>query len=127
METFVLVLAASFPVVNPPGSALVFVSLTRHASVELRRVLARRVAINSFFVMTVSLLLGTFVLTHYGIWVPVLRVAEASWSRRRAGSCSMGGSQKGQDEAAEPVDRADYGSMAFYPLTLPITAPARSP
>ena len=70
-----LVLAAVFPVVNPPGSALVFLSMTRQASVETRRTLARRVAINSFFVMTGSLLLGTFVLNLYGISVPVLRVA----------------------------------------------------
>ena len=75
METLLLVLAAVFPVVNPPGSALVFLSMTSQASAETRRTLARRVAINSFFVMTGSLLLGTFVLNLYGISVPVLRVA----------------------------------------------------
>src|SRR4051812_7855961 len=75
METFLIVLAAVFPVVNPPGSALVFLSMTRLAPVEMRRALARRVGMNSFFVMTGSLLLGTFVLKLYGISVPVLRVA----------------------------------------------------
>ena len=75
METFLIVLAAIFPVVNPPGSALVFLSFTRRASIEVRGMLARRVAINSFFVMSGSLLLGTFVLRLYGISVPILRVA----------------------------------------------------
>jgi len=119
MDTFLLVLAAIFPIVNPPGSALVFLSLTRHASVEVRRTLARRVAINSFFVMTCSLLVGTFVLNLYGISIPVLRiagglvVAVSGWKLLNEGSH--------KDEAPEPVRRADYSGMAFYPLTLPIT------
>ena len=69
METFLLVLAALFPVVNPPGSALVFLSMTRRASIVTRRSLARRVAINAFFVMTGSLLVGAFILKLYGISV----------------------------------------------------------
>jgi len=52
VDTFLLVLAALFPVVNPPGSAFVFLSLTQHASAEVRRSLTRRVTINAFFVMT---------------------------------------------------------------------------
>jgi len=66
-NTFLLVLAAIFPVVNPPGSALVFLGLTRGATPEIRRVLARRVAINSFFVLVCSLLLGALILEFYGI------------------------------------------------------------
>jgi multiple antibiotic resistance protein len=53
-----LVLAAIFPVVNPPGSALVFLCLTQRASADTRRFLAWRVVLNSFFVMSGSLLLG---------------------------------------------------------------------
>ena len=43
LNTFLLVLAAIFPVVNPPGSALIFLGLTRGATPEIRRILARRV------------------------------------------------------------------------------------
>jgi multiple antibiotic resistance protein len=121
METFLLVLAAVFPVVNPPGSALVFLSLTRHASVDERRTLARRVAVYSLFVMSGSLLVGTFVLNLYGISVPVLRVAGGIIVAVAGWKLLNEGSQKDRDEAAEPVRGADYGSMAFYPLTLPIT------
>jgi multiple antibiotic resistance protein len=119
MDTFLLVLAAIFPIVNPPGSALVFLSLTRHAPVEVRRTLARRVAINSFFVMTCSLLLGTFVLNLYGISVPVLRVAGGLVVAVSGWKLLNEGSHK--DEAPEPVRRADFSGMAFFPLTLPIT------
>jgi multiple antibiotic resistance protein len=47
VNTFLLVLAAIFPVVNPPGTALVFLALTQGAAPELRRELAWRVAKNA--------------------------------------------------------------------------------
>jgi multiple antibiotic resistance protein len=121
METFLLVLAAIFPVVNPPGSALVYLSLTRHAAVEIRRALAWRVAINSFFVMAGSLLLGTFVLNLYGISVPIIRVAGGIVVAVAGWKLLNEGSRKDSDEAPESVGKADYRGMAFYPLTLPLT------
>jgi multiple antibiotic resistance protein len=75
VEIFLLVLAALFPVVNPPGAGLIFLSMTKHASAETRQMLARRIAVNSFFVMAISLPVGALVLKIYGISVPVLRVA----------------------------------------------------
>jgi multiple antibiotic resistance protein len=120
LDTYLLMLAALFPVVNPPGSALVFLSMTKRASAKMRRVLARRVAINSFFVMTGSLLVGAFILKVYGISVPVLRVAGglvvavSGWTLLNAGSA--------KDEETSPDDvKIEYASQAFYPLTLPLT------
>jgi multiple antibiotic resistance protein len=120
VETFLLVLAAIFPVVNPPGAALVFLSMTQHASIDARRSLARRIALNAFFVMAGSLLVGAFILKIYGISVPVLRVAgglivaHAGWTLLNAGN------QKSADE--QPAgQKTDYESQVFYPLTLPLT------
>jgi len=73
LNIFFLVFAAIFPVVNPPGSALVFLGLTRDAAHEIRRILAWRVARNSFFVLVCSFFLGALVLKFYGISIPVLR------------------------------------------------------
>ncbi len=120
MEIFLLVLAAVFPVVNPPGSALVFLSLTRRAPADTRRFLARRVALNAFFVMAGSLLLGTFVLNLYGISVPIIRVAGgivvavAGWRLLNQGSHK-------EEDTPDTADGTDYKGMAFYPLTLPLT------
>ena len=120
MEIFLLVLAAVFPVVNPPGSALVFLSLTASASVDARRLLARWVALNSFFVMAGSLLLGTFLLNIYGISVPILRVAGgiivavAGWRLLNEGSKEI-------PEDTPEFNQTDYRSIAFYPLTMPLT------
>jgi multiple antibiotic resistance protein len=120
VETFLIVLAAIFPVVNPPGSALVFLSLTRRASADTRRFLARHVALNAFFVMAGSLLIGTFVLNLYGISVPIIRVAGGIVVAVAGWRLLSQGSQK-EEETPEKIDKADYKSMAFYPLTLPLT------
>ena len=120
-NTFLLVLAAIFPVVNPPGSALVFLGLTRGVKPETRRVLAWRVARNSFFVLVCSLLLGALILEFYGISIPVLRVsggfivAVAGWKLLSEGS------QKELEASADGVSRTDPLDQAFYPLTLPLT------
>jgi multiple antibiotic resistance protein len=120
VETFLLVLAAAFPVVNPPGTALVFLSLTRHASADARRFLSRRVALNSFFVMAGSLLLGTLVLNIYGISVPIVRVAGGIIVAVTGWRLLNEGSKKNPEDTLN-LNQTDYRSIAFYPLTLPLT------
>lgn len=121
IHTFLLVLAAIFPVVNPPGSALVFLGLTRRATPDVRRWLARRVAINSFIVLVSSFMLGAIVLKFYGISIPVLRVAGgfivavAGWKLLNEGSHKDIEPSEGEASQTNPY------SQAFYPLTLPLT------
>ncbi|MBR0695530.1 MarC family protein [Bradyrhizobium lablabi] len=120
METFLLVLAALFSVINPPGAALVFLSMTKYANSATRKSLARRVAMNSFFVMTGSLLIGALVLKLYGISVPVLRVAGGLIVAASGWKLLNEGTRSGADPAAAG-QRTDYSGLAFYPLTLPLT------
>ena len=121
VNTFLLVLAAIFPVVNPPGTALVFLALTQGAAPELRRELARRVAGNALVVLVCSLLCGALILQFYGISIPVLRlaggyvVAVAGWRLLHEGS------QKGAERADDQALRTSLLRQAFYPLTLPLT------
>ena len=121
MDIFLLVLAALFPIVNPPGTALVFLSMTKHSSVDARRLLARRVAINAFFVMAASLLAGAFILKLYGISVPVLRVAGGVVVAASGWQLLNEGSIKTVDKSPNQGRKTDYSSQAFYPLTLPLT------
>ena len=117
---FFLVFAAIFPVVNPPGSALVFLGLTRDASHEIRRILAWRVARNSFFVLVCSFFLGALVLKFYGISIPVLRVAGGFIVAVAGWKLLNEGSQKELEASADGVSRTDP-DQAFYPLTWPLT------
>lgn len=120
---FLLVFAAAFPIVNPAGSALIFLDLTRHAEHRLREELARRIAFYSFLVLNISLFVGSWVLAFFGISVPALRVAgglvvaAAGWKfLQEHEQESVAGSA-----IQEHGSREDYLAMAFYPFTMPIT------
>ena len=121
VNTFLLVLAAIFTIVNPPGTALVFVAFTQGAPAELRRELAWKVAKNAFVVLICSLLGGALVLQFYGISIPVLRtaggfvVAVAGWRLLQEGS------HKRIDDSDERDPRTSLIDQTFYPLTLPLT------
>jgi multiple antibiotic resistance protein len=121
VNTFLLVFAAIFPVVNPPGSALVFLGLTRNVKPEDRRILAWRVARNSFFVLVCSLLLGALILEFYGISIPVLRVAGGIIVAVAGWKLLNEGSQKELEASGDGVSRRTPLDQAFYPLTLPLT------
>lgn len=72
---FLVVFAALFPIVDPLGSAPIFLSLTVDRTPEERTRLARDVAFNSFFMLLGSLLFGLKILEFFGVTVPVVRVA----------------------------------------------------
>ena len=74
-QSFLLVYAGLFPIVNPGRHAPIFLALTANQSEPVRALLARRVAINGFLLLLGSLLVGSHVLEFFGITLPVLRVA----------------------------------------------------
>ena len=121
LNNFFLELAAIFPVVNPPGTALVFLGLTRDASPEVRRVLAWRVARNAFFVLIGALALGALILRLYGISIPVLRVAGGFIVAVAGWKLLVEGNQKDLEASRAKQPLADPLDQAFYPLTLPLT------
>ena len=121
LDTFLIDLAAIFPVVNPPGAALVFLGLTRHASHDVRRLLAWQVARNAFFVLFCSLTIGSLLLALYGISIPVLRVAGGFVVAVAGWKLLTEGSQKQLEASREATPLADPLDQAFYPLTLPLT------
>jgi multiple antibiotic resistance protein len=117
-DAFLLVYAGLFPIVNPLGNAPIFLALTANHKEAIRRLLARRVAVNGFFLLLGSLFVGSHVLVFFGITVPVLRIAGGlvvaafGWSVLRDGPGSTHDAGPGDTEG--PID-------AFYPLTLPLT------
>lgn len=118
LNSFLLVYAALFPIVNPVGSAPIFLGLTRHCSALERHSLAGRVALNGFVLLLCSLLVGSHVLEFFGITLPVLRIAGGlvvtsfGWSMLQAGKEVDGG--RSDAAQAQPTD-------SFYPLTMPLT------
>lgn len=119
VNTFVLCYAALFPIVNPVGSAPLFLGLTQFASDKLRHALARRVAINSFFLLLGSIFVGSHVLEFFGISLPVVRIGGGlvvtvfGWKLLNS-DVRPDGDHTTDDAPATVPD-------AFYPLTMPLT------
>jgi multiple antibiotic resistance protein len=117
-NTFLLVYAGLFPIVNPVGGAPIFLALTHHHSVEVRRSLAWRVAVNGFVLLLGSLFVGSHVLAFFGITLPVVRIAGglavASFGWRLLRDGAAGADDRNEAHQATAAD-------AFYPLTMPLT------
>src|SRR6516225_5476326 len=112
---FLLFYAGLFPIVNPIGGAAIFLGLTRHCTDEQRNALALRVAINCFFLLLGSMLIGSYVLDFFGITLPIVRIAGGL-------VVTVTGWNLLQEEDGEnlPSENAVRPTEAFYPLTMPI-------
>jgi multiple antibiotic resistance protein len=83
--------------------------------------LSRRIAVNSFFLLVGSYLVGAHVLAFMGISLPVVQVGggliviSTGWAmlKRRE--------EEERNEARSGVRTEDVFRQAFYPLTLPLT------
>src|SRR3990170_1967720 len=74
-NAFLLVYAGLFPIINPVGSAPIFLGLTAGCTEAERNTLAWRVAINSIFLLAGSMFVGSHLLVFFGITLPVVRIA----------------------------------------------------
>ena len=75
INAFLLVYAGLFPILNPIGSAPIFLGLTSGCSEGERNVLARRVALNSVLLLAGSMFVGTHLLVFFGITLPAFEIA----------------------------------------------------
>jgi multiple antibiotic resistance protein len=126
---FALGFSALLPVVNPLGSALVFLGLVGNAPIDTYRALARRIAINMVIFFAVIELVGSSLLTFFGISLPIMQVAGGivlamiGWSLLNQKDSAP--SPEKTEEVAPAVTEYEIASLrekAFYPFTFPITA-----
>lgn len=123
-ESTLLILTALFPIVNPLGGAPIFLTMTRNYHDAERRALAWRVSVNSFFLLICSCLVGTHILTFFGISIPVVQVGgglvviSTGWAILKH-SDEDDDAHAGKDQ--KTVNPRDEFKNAFYPLTLPLT------
>jgi multiple antibiotic resistance protein len=111
-------------VVNPLGSAPIFLSLTSDCTPRQRIRLARLVAFNSFWLLVGSTLFGSLILEFFGLSIPVVRVAGGllvtamGWKLLNEGG---GSSRSSSPQELHEAGDAGAANDSFYPLTLPLT------
>ena len=129
---FALGFSALLPLVNPLGSALIFLGLVGHAPIATYRALARRIAINTVIFFAVIELIGSGLLRFFGISLSIVQVSGgiviAMIGFQLLNQSDPAPSQEktdAADAAAPAITKAEISSLqekAFYPLTFPITA-----
>lgn len=119
INAFLLVFAALFPIVNPLGSAPIFLSLTASRTDQERTRLARGVAVNGFWLLLGSLLCGSEILEFFGITVPVVRVAGGLLVTTMGWKLLNEGGEPPERQAVHQEEQPITDS--FYPLTMPLT------
>ena len=120
-KSILLMVSALFPLVNPIGGSPVFLLLTQDYSRESRKLLARRVALNSFVLLIVSMLVGTHILSFFGISLPVVQVGGGLIVVSTGWAMLARSDQMDRGQAQHSVTQQEILRNAFYPLTLPLT------
>ena len=120
-KNVLLVVSALFPIVDPIGGAPVFLSLTLNYDRDTRRLLARRIAVNSFVLMVASFAVGSHLLSFFGISIPVVQVGGGMIVTAAGWALLKQKDQNDRDAVGRSVSRTDIFHDAFYPLTLPLT------
>jgi multiple antibiotic resistance protein len=119
---FLFGFGALFAIINPYGLAFIFLDRTAGLTEDERARVARRIAVYAFGVILVSLFVGNHVLRIFGISIPALRiagglvVAAAGWAMLHAATAAPGA------HATSTADFTVIKRMAFFPMTIPLTA-----
>jgi multiple antibiotic resistance protein len=125
LATFLLAFGALFSIVNPLSGAFIFFGATQGMEPKVRSAVSRWVSIYAFSIVAASLYVGAYVLSFFGISIPVLRVAGGivvSMSGWRMLNAPDATEQRRSEAPAYPrsIDLPP-SRLAFYPLTMPLT------
>jgi multiple antibiotic resistance protein len=124
---FALGFSALLPVVNPLGSALVFLGLVGLQPPAIYKSLARQIAINMVLFFAVIELIGSYLLTFFGVSISIVQlgggivVAAIGWSVLNQPDSDKSKESAGAQAASENTSNS-WSAKTFYPLMFPITA-----
>jgi multiple antibiotic resistance protein len=121
LKNLFLVVSALFPIVDPLGGAPIFLALTRQYDSPGRRALSRQIAVNSFFLLVGSYLVGTYILEFFGISLPVVQVGGGLIVISNGWAMLKQHPDDDHKTARHNVHQKDPLQHAFYPFTLPLT------
>ena len=128
-KSFLIAFSALLPLINPLGSAIVFLGLVGDVPPQVYRVLARKIAINNVIFLAIIDLLGSTILHFFGISLPIVEVcgglviAAIGWSMlNQAEAAPMSRDKSVGIQVTADASLSVLQQKAFYPLTFPITS-----
>jgi len=122
VQAFLTIFVGLFPIVNPLGMAPIFLRLTSDSTQAVRSRLSWRIAAGSFFLMIVSLFIGSHILEFFGLTLTAVQIGgglvvmAAGWRLLQQGSDASDRRQQ-----VGSVDEETMMDRAFFPLTMPLT------
>jgi multiple antibiotic resistance protein len=126
-QHFAIGFSALLPLVNPLGSALVFLGLVGLQSPAVYKSLARQIAINVIFFFVVIELVGSYLLGFFGISLSIVQlagglvVAAMGWSLLNQKAADATSDAQAQVASGADTLNANFQEKSFYPFTFPIT------
>lgn len=117
---------ALFPMVNPIGSALMVSPYFSGLNNADKKAAVRKIAFYVFMLCTFFLLAGHFLLSLFGITIPVIQVAggimicKTGWESLS----SDNNTQHSESNDLTNVSKSELANKLFYPITFPITTGA---
>jgi multiple antibiotic resistance protein len=115
-----LAFMALITVINPLGTGFVLSAMTDGISVDNRKKLALKIVTNSLGIFLVVLAFGSYILTFFGLSLPIIRVggglllAVMGWNMLNAVEAPA-------TTTATTDDSQSFFKQAFYPFTFPVT------
>ncbi len=107
---------ALFPITQPVGAIPIFYSLTAHESPRVRRLQARRVAINATTILVIFFLTGRVVLQFFGLSLGVLQIAGGLLVAHTAWKMLV----QPQETTSDTRGRTSKQDIALFPMAIPL-------
>lgn len=108
---------ALFPIVNPPGGIPMFFTLTGDFTREERNRTALRTAFYVTAILVTFMLVGRFVLSFFGISLPVLKIAGGLIVANTAWGMVTATSRMTTEESSEALTKQD---ISLAPMAMPM-------
>jgi multiple antibiotic resistance protein len=127
--SFLLAFSVLLPLMNPLGSAFVFLDLCGDVPPKVYHSLARRIAINNIVFLAIIELLGAAILNFFGLSLPIVQlsggavIAAMGWSVLNERDASADSRNKLEEtEVRSEVQTNGLEQKVFYPFTFPLTS-----
>lgn len=124
-KALIVVPITLLPILNPIAIAPIFLSMTGPLEQATATQLAKRIAINCFFLLMGALFIGSHVLDFFGISLPIVRVAGgivvalAGW--RLLNDNGQDKLQTAVAASANTWSKLELRQHSFYPFSFPLT------